>query len=457
MAPVQDDLFASSTPQAFTVSELAARARRLLEESFPIVRVVGELTDLSRAPSGHAYFSLKDQAAVFPAVMFRPAVARIGGALPPPGTAVECLGRLTLYEPRGRTQLVVEWLVPQGAGLLSIRLLQLRAKLQAEGLFDPARKRRLPRFPAAIGVVTSPHGAAVHDILKVLSWRFPSIPVLIAPVRVQGEGAAAQIAAALARLGNGGRVEVVILARGGGSSEDLSAFNDEGVVRAVAACAVPVVSAIGHELDVVLSDMAADLRAPTPTAAAELVVPDRREVGRHLQVLIERSGRLLHWRLESSRNRLGGAGARIRDPRLVLAAHRIRLDEVRARAQASLDQRSRGGREALVRLRLGLAAADPRAAVRERRAWLGETAARLPRGMRLLLERRRSVLGTRRTGLASLSPLAVLSRGYAVVFGSRGQALKDAGQVAVGERIRVRLRRGSLGGRVESIEDPEDE
>ena len=402
----QKDLFSSSDQRVYTVSELASEVRSLLEGNFALVRVIGEISSLSRASSGHAYFSLKDADASLPAVMFRSAVTRIGGEVPEEGTEVECLGRLTLYEPRGRTQLVVEWMVPRGAGALGLKFLKLKEKLSAEGLFDPERKRPIPFLPGSIGIVTSPTGAAVRDILKVLSRRFPSVPVLICPVRVQGEGAAEEIAAAIERMGDGRHCDVLIAGRGGGSLEDLWAFNEEVVVRAVAAAKVPVISAVGHEVDLVLCDLAADVRAPTPTAAAELVVPDREELQRQMEDIAKDLYRVMKLGVSTARNRLMGTTRRIRDPRRVLDAYRLRLDEAE--------------RTAVNRVRLEN-------------------------------ERRRTRLQGHIGALSSLSPLAVLERGYGVVSRPDGKTLRESTQVSAGDPIQVRLHRGRLDGTVDRV------
>jgi exodeoxyribonuclease VII large subunit len=395
----QKDLFASSDQRVYTVSELAREVRSHLEEEFGMVRVIGEISSLSVAASGHAYFSLKDPDASLPAVMFRGAITRIGGQVPQEGTEVECLGRMTLYEPRGRTQLVVEFMVPRGAGALGLKFLQLKEKLSAEGLFAPERKRPLPLLPESIGIVTSPTGAAVRDILKVLSRRFPSIPVLVCPVRVQGEGSAEEIAEAIERMGDGKHCDVLIAGRGGGSLEDLWAFNEEVVVRAVVASKVPVISAVGHEVDLVLSDLAADVRAPTPTAAAELVVPDRGELLDHVGELSKDLHRIMKLELSTARHRLLDTASRIRDPRRVLDAYRLRLDDAQ--------------RTAINRITLEV-------------------------------ERRRTRLQGQLGSLSSLNPLAVLERGYSVVSKADGKTVTKSTQVSSGDPINIRLHQGHL-------------
>jgi exodeoxyribonuclease VII large subunit len=290
-------------------------------------------------------------------------------------------------------------MVPRGAGALGLKFLQLKEKLSAEGLFAPERKRPLPLLPESIGIVTSPTGAAVRDILKVLARRFPSIPVLICPVRVQGEGAAEEIAEAIDRMGDGKHCDVLIAGRGGGSLEDLWAFNEETVVRAIVASKVPVISAVGHEVDLVLSDLAADVRAPTPTAAAELVVPDRGELLDHVDELAKDLQRIMKLEISTARHRLLDTASRIRDPRRVLDAYRLRLDDAH--------------RTAIARITLEV-------------------------------ERRRTRLQGQLGSLSSLNPLAVLERGYSVVSKADGKTVIKSTQVSSGDPIHVRLHQGHL-------------
>ncbi len=447
------DLFASSA-EVFSVSELAVRVRSLLEERFGLVRVSGELSGLSVAASGHAYFSLKDERTSFPAVMFRQAVNR-AGALPAEGEEVECLGRLTLYQARGRAQLVVESMTARGAGLLGQRFLRLKAKLTEEGLFAPERKRPLPLLPKGIGVVTSPTGAAIRDILKILDQRFPSVPVLIYPARVQGAGAAAEIVRGIERLGDGGECDVLIVGRGGGSLEDLWAFNEEEVVRAVVASSVPVISAVGHEIDLVLSDLAADVRAPTPTAAAEMVVPDREQLREQWARRSEALARGLRLRLVEARRHLAEMSHRMRDPRWVLAAHRMRLDDIVRSGQTALAGRLAHARRALGDRRLELAAHDPRPTLSLARSRLDNGNRRLHRALDASLRERRLQLDSGRAMLSKLNPLSVLARGYSVVSRADGRVVHHSSELAIGDSIAVRLAQGSFRGTVDQVSEPE--
>jgi exodeoxyribonuclease VII large subunit len=451
----QADLFFPSGERVYTVSELCQDVRALLEGRFSMVRVVGELSDPTLVASGHLYFTLKDEHAIFPAVMFRSAVARLG-EIPEEGTEIEVIGRLTLYEPRGRAQLIAEWLTPRGAGRFSQRTIELMNRLRAEGLFDDKRKRPLPFLPRCIGVVTSAHGAAIHDILTVLGQRFPSIPVLIADVRVQGMGAADEIASAITRLGDGSRCDVLIVTRGGGSAEDLQAFNEESVVRAVAATSVPVVSAVGHEVDFVLCDLAADARAPTPTAAAARVVPDRLELSKQKRDQLRGARRALELILAQARRQLLENRSRVRDPRLLLGSLRIGLDESARTAEGALQRLIANNRRCLGELRVRLAATDPRAQLQKQRLKLAHGRDRLQYAWKSLL----FGVGNRMQGqherLQTLNPLSVLGRGYSVVFGPDGSAISDAAKVSAGDAIHIRLNLGKLDGRVEQVHPPKD-
>jgi exodeoxyribonuclease VII large subunit len=453
--PRQVDLFAPSDERVYTVSELCQDVRALLEGQFALVRVVGELSDPTIVASGHLYFTLKDEHATFPAVMFRSAVFRLG-AVPDEGTEIEALGRLTLYEPRGRAQLIVETLSPRGAGRLSRQTIELMNRLRAEGLFDLERKRELPFLPRCVGVVTSARGAAVHDILTVLGRRFPSIPVLIADVRVQGATAAEEIAMAIARLGDGSRCDVLIVTRGGGSAEDLQAFNEEAVVRAVAAASVPVVSAVGHEIDFVLCDLVADARAPTPTAAAARVVPDRLELQKRQQQQLGGVRRALELIFAKARHRLLEHRGRLHDPRLLLGSWRLRLDDDARAVEGALLRLITDKRRRLGELRVLLAASHPRAQVQKQRFDLVHRRDRLLRAWQTVLGGRRIGIQGQHERLQTLNPLSVLSRGYSVVLGPQGRILSEAAAVNVGDAIHIRLHLGAVDGRVEQVHPPAD-
>ena len=431
--------------QVLRPSQLNALARDLLEGNFPQVWVEGEISNFSRPASGHAYFTLKDDRAQVRCALFRSNAARLRFA-PRDGMQVLARGRLTLYEARGDYQLVLDHLEEAGEGALRRAFEELKGRLAAEGLFEAARKRPLPVFPRRLAVITSPRGAAVRDVLSVLGRRFPLLEVEVLPVPVQGDGAAAQIRDILQRAAACGRYDLVLLTRGGGSLEDLWAFNDEALARAIAASPVPVVAAVGHEVDVSLADFAADLRAPTPSAAAELLVPDRGE-------LLERLRRD-HQRFDALLSRLLGARAQRMDqaflklqalrPQLRLERGRHRLEAVRHRlGQAWQAPAARRG-ERLSRLLRRLDQAHPRRrleAHQHRLALLRRALQAMP--ARLVEPRRLQLRGLARA-LESVSPLATLGRGYAIVFGTDGQVLRRAADAREGDRLRARLADGEL-------------
>ena len=401
-----------STPQrdVYTVSRLNAEVRGVLE-GFPALWIEGEISNLARPASGHLYFSLKDPAAQVRCAMWRNRAQALRFALED-GQQVMLRARIGLYEPRGEFQLIVEAVEPAGDGLLRQRFEALRAKLAAEGLLDPARKRPLPLRPRRIGLVTSPSGAALHDVLTTLKRRCPALSVTLYPTAVQGARAVDEIVAALGRAGSRHECDVVLLVRGGGSLEDLWSFNDERVARAIAACPVPVISGIGHEVDVTIADLVADLRAPTPTGAAELVSPDGAE-------LLRRAAGL--------RQRLMSAWQR---------EHRLRVERLRDRARR-------------------LALQHPGARLAQRGQRLDELELRLTAAARLALERRRARLGLAVQGLGTLSPLATLARGYAIVTRADGRLLRAAGEVAIGDEVQARLGQGRLTARVTGREEAE--
>jgi len=397
----------------YSVSELTREVKELIEGSFPPLWVEGELSNFVHHGSGHMYFSLKDSGAALRAVFFR----QYNQALafrPENGQKVMARGLLTVYEPGGQYQLTVSELRPAGVGALQLAFEQLKARLAAEGLFDEEHKRPLPQFPSCVGVVTSPTGAAVRDIISVLRRRCPSVRIVLAPARVQGEGSAAEVAAAVRALGRWGGADVLIVGRGGGSAEDLWAFNEESVARAIFDSPVPVISAVGHQTDFTIADFVADLRAPTPSAAAEYAVP----VAAELEAGVVALGR-----------RLVRAGSGY-----VADAHQ-RLDEL----ERSL---------APQRLRAALRASGDRTSA---------LALRLQRAARHSLDLARVRWSSLQERLSALNPAAVLGRGYAVARTPEGQIVRDAATVEVGDRLSVLLARGSLDCRVEGVKrDSED-
>jgi len=413
-----------------SVSRLVARLKELVEGGIPILLVEGEVSNFTLAGSGHAYFSLKDSRSQIPVVMFRQNFALLRFR-PRDGEQVVIRGKLTVYGPRGSCQLQALGMVPRGKGDLQLAFEQLKKKLGEEGLFDPERKRPIPPFPARVGVVTSPTGAAIRDILQVLSRRFSGLRVLLYPVRVQGAGAGEEIARAVEELGGMGEADVLIVGRGGGSAEDLWAFNEEVLARALAASPIPVISAVGHETDWTIADLVADCRAPTPSAAAEMVVGRKADLAAALMAADGRLDLAFRRILENrrSRVRLAAGSWALREPERLAAECRQRLDEFMARLDRAVSLLSAAGRGRLQAAAAGLEREFPRR-LREH-------------------SRRLESLNLR---LQTVSPLAVLDRGYAVVVRERDGAVPRRGaDLAVGEKIRGKLAKGGFSARVESV------
>ncbi|MGE3690638.1 MAG: exodeoxyribonuclease VII large subunit [Novosphingobium sp.] len=414
---------------ALSVSEISALLKRTVEERFGFVRIRGELSGVKRAASGHLYCSLKDENARIDGVMWKGQLARLGFQ-PEDGLEVVASGKLTTYPGRSNYQIVIERMEIAGEGALLALLAKTKARLEAEGLFDQARKRRLPFLPRVIGVVTSPTGAVIRDILHRLADRFPS-HVLVWPVLVQGQGAAEQVAAAVqgfSALTPGGpvpRPDLVIVARGGGSIEDLWAFNEEVVVRAIAGCAIPVISAVGHETDTTLADFAADLRAPTPTAAAELAVPVREELLAQLAELALRKRRAIVRPIQLGRERLESRVQRLPRPETLLAAAVQRLDGEAERLRRGLWDRTVAARQALQSAAAGLSV--PLLAARLARGRERLAGARLSPSLalRCIAEGRERVATLWRMA-GQLSPAQVLKRGYAIVRDQVGKPVMTA-------------------------------
>ena len=441
----------SGPEEVVSVSELDRRLRRAVEDASVTLWVEGEVSSLKRAPSGHVYFSLKDEVedAIIECVMYRFNAQRARRHLNE-GARLQLTGQATVWAPRGRLQFVVNEVRPVGRGALLEALEQLKERLAAEGLFALERKRALPAEPRVVGVVTSKSGAAFHDIVTV-AFRRGDVKIVLAPALVQGEGAPETILRALDLIERYPGLDVVIVGRGGGSGEDLMAFNDERVVRRVARMRVPVVSAVGHEVDFSLTDLAADVRAATPSEAAELVVPETRAraavlARSHNALLRATRARLQRWRGEVDRAR-----ARLSDPRFMMAERQQELDELHARlrqhAARTLAQR-RAQTELLTRRLYGR---HPRAVLANARVALGPLGVRLENAMRRRLSREAAALSDAAVRLDGLSPLTILGRGYAIATRTDGRALRSAADVAVGDEIRIRLGRGSIGAGVESI------
>jgi exodeoxyribonuclease VII large subunit len=441
---------APAAAAVLTVSQLTADIRHVLEREFARVAVEGEISNCRPWTTGHVYFTLKDSGAQIRAVMFRSAARLLKFRLED-GQSVIARGRLSLYDVKGEYQLVVDRLEPKGAGALQVAFEQLKRRLEAEGLFAAARKRPLPVLPRKIGVVTSLDGAAVRDIVTVLRARYANAHLVIRPARVQGEGAAADVARGLRAIARVPGVDVVIVGRGGGSIEDLWAFNEEIVARAIAACPIPVISAVGHETDVTIADFVADLRAPTPSAAANLVVARKDEVCTRIDRQSERLAGAMRGRLLRHRARIHAATAR---PGFAGWPGRVAM---RSRHVAELFQDlQRAARTRLAGVERRLDGLHGRLEARDLRRRLGATRARLVTATgrldAVIVRRRhaaRTRLGALAAGLGSLSPLAVLGRGYAVCWDeARRTILRDAGEVTEGTPIRVTLARGELAARV---------
>lgn len=431
--------------RALSVSELTARLKTLVESSFFEVHVEGEISNLRRHTSGHWYFTLKDKAAALRCACFRMQNRLIRFA-PEDGLTVSARGRLSIYEARGEYQLVVEYLEPVGIGALQLAFEQLKNKLAAEGLFDPERKRPLPLLPRCIGIVTSPTGAAVRDIVRVIRRRTEAVSVLIAPARVQGEGAAFEIAQAIRALSARGEVDVIIVGRGGGSIEDLWCFNDERVARAMAKSRVPIISAVGHETDFTIADFVADLRASTPSAAAEMVAAAHGEISARIAGLRSDLTRALRYKVLEFRSRVTEleSNRAFDSVQMKIRSTSQRLDDAAHSMETLLRDAVKTRRARLGSLTLRLSDADLRRGVIERWAVLEVVTGRLKASARSTLDHGRERLSIGAGKLASLSPLGVLARGYAIAFDKDGRVIKSATDVKSGDRVKVRVNEGAF-------------
>lgn len=433
--------------EVLTVSQLNQRARHLLEDVFPQVWVEGEISNLARPASGHLYFTLKDSQAQVRCALFRQNALKVRQALRD-GLAVKVRGKVSLFEGRGDYQMIADAVEPAGDGALRLAFEALKEKLASEGLFATERKRPLPAHPQRVGIVTSPTGAVIRDIISVFRRRAPQVSLTLVPTAVQGREATAQIVRALA-LADAQGFDALILARGGGSLEDLWCFNEEAVARAVAACKTPIVSAVGHETDVSISDFVADVRAPTPSAAAELLAPDSSGLRQRLESLERRLQLRMRQLIAHQHLRLDGLTRRLRHPGERLRQQAQRLDDLEMRLQRALDRQLSQRRERLARLETRLAAQHPGRALGLLRQRLDALAARLPRAMRETLGTRRLELQSQVQTLHAFSPLATLGRGYSILLDERGQAIRSASQTQPGQRLKARLGEGELEVRVE--------
>jgi len=441
-----------------TVSELVMRIKSVLEDQFPAVWVEGEISNLRTPSSGHAYFTLKDDGAQLRCVLFRGRGRRVAFQ-PEDGMQVLAFGGLDVYLARGEYQLVVELLEPKGVGALQLAFEQLKRKLDAEGLFDAARKRALPPFPRTIGIVTSPTGAAIRDMLHVIGRRFADLRILITPVRVQGEEAPGEIVRALGDLQEVADLDVVIVGRGGGSIEDLWAFNDERVARAIAACRVPVISAVGHETDVTIADFVADLRAATPSAAAEVVVQEKLQVVRDLVGLYDSLKQAMASRLERERERVDALGRRrvLTDAARALRDLHRRLDELTTRVALAARAHERHARHRLSLARNALRSLNPVARIANGSVVLSQLRGRLASAAAHSVKASRHRFDAAVGQLDSLSPLAVLGRGYSLTrLLPSGVIVRSAAQTRPGDSIEILLGQGALDARVERLKERDD-
>lgn len=440
----------------YTVSELTQQIRDLLEHEFPSVWIQGEVSNLRSAPSGHVYFTLKDEAAQIRCVMFKLQRRFLKFRLED-GLHIIAWGRISVYSLRGEYQLILDTMEPVGLGSLMLAFEQLKKRLSAEGLFDEAKKKPIPPFPKRIGLVTSSRGAAVRDMIRISRRRFPGTHILVSPASVQGDRAPDEIVAAMDRLCNAGDVDVVIIGRGGGSIEDLWAFNDEKVVRAVAGCPLPIVSAVGHETDVTLTDFAADLRASTPSAAAEMVVPDKQDLQEGIIHLAARMKSCMRNFLERRIGILNELLRALYDPRRQIQERRMRLDELTIRLRSSvgrkLEVESREVGALTTRLRpeyltRGIDAGRDRCSV---------VFTELVRAIRNCLKECHSSIENITARLDSLSPLSVLARGYSITVRPETRTvISDAAQVTIGDEVQMRLHRGELSCQVTGRRIPEE-
>ena len=443
---------AAPTRRVWTVRDLVSTVRTAVEREYTDIYVEGEISNYRPAASGHLYFTLKDGDAQLRIVMFR-TQARLLRFKPADGLQVIARGRVTIYEARGELQLSAEYLEPKGAGALQVAFEQLKAKLAEEGLFDPARKKPMPAMPQRIGIVTSPRGAAIQDMLNILKRRHESVHVYIFPAAVQGEGAALEIASGVKFFNSptaaktlGANVDVIILARGGGSVEDLWAFNNEGLARAIAASEIPVISAVGHETDFTIADFVADLRAPTPSAAAELVIESKHQLSERVAGLQIRLGRAIRYRLLTARRHFADLASQATFARVsdLLNRRQQRLDELTYKLAGAQTHSLRVMRSRLDLANSRLRSHDLRRVLASLRREREAIALRLSTVARQQVAHRRARLDQAAARLIALSPLNILDRGYALVFDAAGNVVKDASQLAAGDTITARVARGTF-------------
>ena len=450
------------TPRILTVTELTRSIRGILETEFPFVTVTGEISNLRQPYSGHLYCTLKDEDSQLKAVLFK-AQQKYLWELPVDGQQVICRGRISVYEPRGEYQLIIDYIERLGTGELQIAFENLKLKLAREGLFDQEHKKEIPRFPSRVALITSPEGAALYDFLKVALQRFPSQPIEIYPVRVQGKEAAPEICAALAALNRLNRSDVIVLCRGGGSIEDLWSFNEESVARAIYGSAIPVVSAVGHEIDFTIADFVADFRAPTPTAAAEAVVPNKQILAEHVQRLRIILSKTVLQKIREKKHQVILQQRMLGDPRSIINHYFMYLDNIYSALvhnqksflfKRTMELESLSGR---------LHKISPVQQLLYKQQWTRELTRRLRTMILQYLNKKRGSFSAAATLLDAMSPLAVLGRGYAVVQSGPqekppGELIRSSKQVTVGKNLEIILQEGKIGCEVTEItEDGRDE
>lgn len=457
-APQLDLTFDDPRPtrRIWLVRDLVAQVRDLVEQRYGDVWVEGEISNYRPAPSGHVYFTLKDADAQLPIVLFR-RQAMLLRFRPEDGLHVLVRGKVSVYELRGQMQLVAETMEPVGAGSLQLAFEQLKERLKAEGLFEADRKRPLPAFPKTAAIVTSPTGAVIRDFLNIVARRHSGLNVLLYPVSVQGDSAPAEIESAIAglnaaNLASPGLVDLIVLARGGGSLEDLAAFNSERVARAIASSSLPVVSAIGHETDFTIADFVADLRAPTPSAAAELVTEAQHNVAEHLANQSNRLERATRFQLLQAQQRLARLSIGRAESRIATLIHRQaqRVDDSSFRLESALTAQLRQRHDRVAHLAASVLRHDPRQALAHAREHLQSLTTRIERSIDRTLQRAAVRTGAAGARLHSLSPLAVLDRGYALVLSADGALIRSTAQLIPGDQLTTRLADGSFTSRVEA-------
>jgi len=445
-----------STRRIWPVGDLVSRVRSLIENEYADVWVEGEISNYRPAPSGHVYFTLKDAQAQLPIVLFR-RQAMLLRFRPEDGLHVLVRGRVSVYEQRGQMQLVAETMEPVGAGSLQLAFEQLKAKLKAEGLFEQGRKRPLPAYPRTVAIVTSSTGAVIRDFLNVAGRRHAGLSVLLYPVSVQGDQAPAEIAAALSALNEAaaaqpGFADLIVVARGGGSLEDLAAFNSERVARAIAASGLPVVSAVGHETDFTIADFVADLRAPTPSAAAELITEAQHAVAERLATQAHRLERAARFQLLQAQQRLARVDVSRTQARVTSLLHRLvqRVDELGFRQESAMAAQLRRRQTRVAALATEILRTDPRQRIAAARVQLADLSARLAHKLERQVDTAQARWAALDARLHSLSPLAVLDRGYALVLNAEGEVVRSAAMLAPGDQVVTRVADGVFTSRVES-------